>query len=351
MIENKRTENNQRTIVRYSHLAENIIIIDGQEGCGKTLFGLIVSAMDRVEILNYAFEIEFICRLYKLNKITLDAATTFVKMMSDHKLYQSMMGRETNFRYSDLSSVFNNPNAFKYFKRIFQEGDLVIPKRIENERPILSLTTHDLLTYAEPVFVGIQDRLTFVEIVRHPLYMLIQQTLNMERLYYGNARDIQIYFDFNGNQLPYFAYGWEKLFIESMPIEKTIYSMYNRVKETEEARQVFLKKFNIKIITIPFEKFVMDPFPYVEQISNTLNSKITTKTNKMLKKQNVPRKKVSDSIPLNIYKRCGWEPPQKNLTEKEELNKRRRWAIDNGANDTTMKLLDTMSGNYEQKYL
>ena len=117
MIEDKRTENNLRTIVRHSHLAENIVIIDGQEGCGKTLFGLIVSSIDRVEILNYAFEIEFICRLYKLNKITLDAATTFVKMISDHKLYQSMMGRETNFRYSDLSSVFNNPNAFKYFKR------------------------------------------------------------------------------------------------------------------------------------------------------------------------------------------------------------------------------------------
>ena len=33
---------------------------------------------------------------------------------------------------------------------------------------------NDLLTNAEPVFVGIQDRLTFVEIVRHPLYMLIQ---------------------------------------------------------------------------------------------------------------------------------------------------------------------------------
>ena len=53
----------------------------------------------------------------------------------------------------------------QHFKRIFQEGDMAIPDRITKEKPILSLTTHDLLAYSEPVFKGLNDRLTFIEIV------------------------------------------------------------------------------------------------------------------------------------------------------------------------------------------
>ena len=40
-----------------------------------------------------------------------------------------------------------------------------------------------------------------------------------------------------------------------------------------------------------------------------------------MKKQNIPRKKVSDGISLDIYKRCGWVPPDKKLSEAEELIK------------------------------
>ena len=68
----------------------------------------IIAAFDRVELLNYAFEVEFVCRLKELNKISEDATISLIKMFTDHKLYQTMMGRETNFRYSDLSSVFKD---------------------------------------------------------------------------------------------------------------------------------------------------------------------------------------------------------------------------------------------------
>ena len=87
-------------IVRHGYLAEKIVITDGLPGCGKTLFSLIVSAMDRVELLNYAFEVEFICRLFYLSKIQKDAAITMVRMLTDHKLYQTMMSRETNFIFT-----------------------------------------------------------------------------------------------------------------------------------------------------------------------------------------------------------------------------------------------------------
>jgi len=342
----------ERNIVRNKHLADNIVIIDGFPGCGKTLFGPIVSALDRVELLNYAFEIEFICRLYKLNKITNDAAISMVKMLIDHKLYQTMMGRETNFRYSDLSSVFNDPHPLRYFRRIFQEGDMAVPDRITKEKPILSLTTHDLLAYSEPVFKGLDKRVTFIEIVRHPLYMIIQETLNMERLFAdANARDIQIYYDYNKKELPYFCFGWEELFIKSNNVEKAIYAIDRCTQANNDARAYVNKYYESSLITIPFEKFVLDPNPFVAKMANALGTKITSATVKALKRQNVPRNKISDGIPLEVYKRCGWEPPEKELSEEGELSKRRDWAIEMGASKEAIKCLDSLTSDYIKKFL
>ena len=163
MVNSTTYHNNQPKIVRKKQLAEKIVIIDGQPGCGKTMLSPIVSSMERGELLSSAFEIEFICRLFHLNKIEPDAAISMVRMLVDHKLYQTMMGRETNFRYSDLSSVFNDSNPWRYFKRIFQKGDMEIPERIKNQKPILNLITHDLLSVSDPIIPAIGNEVLYIE--------------------------------------------------------------------------------------------------------------------------------------------------------------------------------------------
>ena len=99
-----------------------------------------------------------------------------------------------------------------------------------------------------------------------------------------------------------------------------------------------------------FEKFVIDPWPYMTQAEEMIKSKITKKTKKIIKKQNVPRKRISDGIPLAIYKRCGWEPPAKGLTEREELDKRRQFAVEQGASKHALDVLDQISDDYEKNY-
>ena len=281
-------------VVRQKQLTEKIVIVDGQPGCGKTMLSPIIASMERVELLSYAFEIEFICRLFHLNKIDNDAAIAMVRMLADHKLYQTMMGRDTNFRYSDLSSVFQDSNPWRYFKRIFQKGDLVIPERIKNERPILNLTTHDLLSMSDPVLSGLGEAVLFIEVVRHPLYMVKQLQLNMERLV-NNVRDIQINVEYQGRQLPYFAYGWEEQFLNANSMEKAVSCIEKTTHATNKKRKLWGEMNHLSILTIPFEKFVLDPWPYVKEIEKKLETKIGPRTNKIMKKQNVPRKVFSDA--------------------------------------------------------
>lgn len=335
-------------IVRQRMLAQKIVFIDGQPGCGKTMLSPIISAFDRVELLNYAFEIEFICRLFYFNKIDSDAAIAMVRMLVDHKLYQTMMGRETNFRYSDLSSVFKDPHPWRYFKRIFQEGDMAIPSRIKDEQPILSLTTHDLLSVSDPIISGIGSRTVFIEVVRHPLYMVKQQHLNMIRLV-DNPRDIQIYIEYNGQQIPFFAASWEELFLESNAMEKAVYTIERLTNTNNEKRKIWENDRELSIITIPFERFVIDPMPYMERIEAALETKITKTTRKIMRKQNVPRKLLTDSPALKIYKRCGWTPPI-GQSEEGELNERRKIVSENSSSEA-LEIMDKLSEEYTKEYL
>jgi hypothetical protein len=53
----------------------------------------------------------------------------------------------------------------------------------------------------------------------------------------------------------------------------------------------------------------LNPLPYLKKVEKLIGTKVTRLTRKMLRKQNVPRNKVSDGISFNVYKRFGWEPP------------------------------------------
>ena len=340
-------------VVRDEILLENLVLVDGQGGCGKTLFTAIVTAMDRVELLNYSPELENICALNYLGKIEDDAAQAMIRIQMDLVLYETMMSRRTNFRPADLSSVFRDVDFLTYVKRLFSKGDEVVPERIKEEKPILHFATHNLLAYSEPIHKALGKKVVLIEVVRHPLYMLIQQTLNQINHFEspGTARQFNIFIKHKDKQLPYLNFGQEELYLRSNPVERAIYEMQKISDLTESFKDKFKGSYGRQILTIPFERFVLDPWLYMRRIGDFLATKMTSKTRKVMKKQNVPRGRISDGIPLDIYKRCGWEPPEKELNEQQELVKRRQFAIEQGASKKAMSVLDRMCHDYEEKYL
>lgn len=340
-------DNQPLEIVRERELAKKIVIVDGQPGCGKTMLSRIVTSIDRVEILHYAYEVEYACRLHRMGKIEHDAAVALVRMLTDLKTYNMMMGRDTNFRISDLSGVLSYIKPWKYFMRIFQEGDRAVPERIEREQPILNLTTHNLLAYAAPLFEALENRLVYIELVRHPLYMIKQQALNMEVLP-TDPRDVDIYFKYRGETIPYYTLGWEEKFVTCNPIERAIYWMENMTRITDEKRKQLLEEGR-KIITIPFEKFVTETSDYMETIVRAMGSRLTFFTKRELKRQKVPRKMYADGIDLKVYRRYKWEPAQTS-SEVEEFAIRRNFAKEQ-ASPEAMKILDQLSESYEKQYL
>ena len=336
------------TISRKAHLAEKIVFVDGLPGCGKTLFSTLIASMDRVELLSYTYEVEHICALYYLDKIPIDAAKAMVSIQTDLKIYNTMMGRDVNFRPTDLSSVFKNHNPSRYLQRLFGPGDEKVPEMIQQENPILNLAVHNLLSYSEPIWQALRDRCVFIEIVRHPLYMVRQQALNMSHLL-GDVRNFDVKYAHKGFDLPYYIHGWEKDYLNSNSMERTIFFIDKLTHRTNIARKKLKEKYQAKIITIPFELFVLNPEPWMQKIADVLGTNILDSTRKVMSEQNVPRNMVADGIDLEIYKRCGWVPPQEGATERDELLIRRADVAREVSNEL-ISVLDRLNDEYEKTY-
>lgn len=336
-------------IFREGKLADRVVIVDGLGGCGKTLISPLVAALDRVEKLTYAYDLEYVCTLLHLKKIETDAAIAFIRIITDQALYNTMMSRDVNFRPGDLSSVFCDAHPLRYFKRLFQKGDEEVPARISEERPILHLTTHHNLGMGEPIFRALGDRLLFIEVVRHPLYMIKQMMINME-IHTSDRRNFDIYFLYGGKTLPFYAAGWEDRFVRSGPMDRAIYIIDHFTTLTETAKQTPLQKYAAQIYTLPFESFCLTPHPYLQEISQKLGTRMNASTRRAMRRQNVPRNRYADGIDLPIYKHFGWRPAQSNSDEAVELNIRRKFAEQHATPDA-MSVLDSLCRQYEEKYM
>ena len=122
-------------------------------------------------------------------------------------------------------------------------------------------------------------------------------------------------------------------------------NLTNRIKKNK------LINYRNKILTIPFELFVINPNPYIKKITKLLSTKITKDTKKIMKIQKVPRKKLSDSINLEVYKRYGWQPPVAGYSELEELQLRKNFVLKNNIRKRYLYMLNKLNKDYEDKYL
>ena len=74
---------------RKNILCEELVIVDGQPGCGKTLFTSIIASMHRVELLQYSAFLENICKVFYEGQISRDATLTMLQLKFDRMLYEA----------------------------------------------------------------------------------------------------------------------------------------------------------------------------------------------------------------------------------------------------------------------
>jgi hypothetical protein len=332
-----------------TYLADKVVFVNGFPGNGKTMLAPIVSNFIRVELMKFNYHLEHIIQLRHLNAIRDDVAISLAKIWTDLDLYNLAMARETNFRLTDLSGVYRNSLTLRYLRRVLSSGDAKAAEQIKRENPILLLTTHMLMVGWKVIHAALGERLRFIELVRHPLYMLRQVRTWMPHSD-DDPRSFMPHYEHDGVLIPWWTYGWGDLYARSNMMDKSIYLIdsYYRFIEGEfkamrdEERELFL--------TIPFERFVIDPHPYIEALASFMGTEAGSAVKKMMKKQNVPRQMYAEGIGLKIYQKYGWVKPETGSTEQREFAQRREYAAQEASSEA-MEVLDRISEEYKNRYL
>ena len=337
------------TVSRHTHVAEQVVFVDGLSGTGKTMMGPILATFDRIEVQRLEAIYQYACTLNFLRRVADDAADCLIKIYIDRACYNVMIGREVNFRWKDLSGVLSNPGGWRYIARLFKpDGDAVLA-RINRERPILHIASQHILGVSAPLFSALGERLKIVEMVRHPIFLLQHWHSVMDRLGM-DPRIFTIWILHKGEHLPWFALGWEDKYLASNNMDRAIYLIDWLTRLTEDALAGLDEKSRSQVLVVPFERFVLEPWPYLERMEQLLETKTKKSMLKTLKKERIPRKLTTAGRDLESYRRYSWHTPARGTTEADELQN--RW--DHAAKEATPEAMDVLariSSAYDEHYM
>lgn len=336
-------------VSRNNQLLDEVVFLDGLGGTGKTMMGPVLSSFRRVEIQRMDHVHEYICALCFLKKIEDDAAVALLRLYGDLALYNVFIARDSNFRIRDLSGVLRNPGGWKQLIRLIQPDGEAVLARINKARPILQIHSHQLLGISQPLFRAFGERLKVVEMVRHPLYLLEFYSTWIDRIG-KDPRDFSVFLNFRGEQLPWYVSGWEEKFLSSQPMDRVIYLVDRLMGLADAAVRTADEATRSRVLVIPFERFVVDPWPYLHRIEGFLGTTMTSTTRSALRKQNIPRQVTTDGKDLSIYRRYNWRPPEKGSGESAELIKQWNFAA-REATGKGMEVLERLCRQYEENYL
>jgi hypothetical protein len=274
----------------FNSFTNDIIVVDGFWGGGKSVVTSIIGSMARVEKKKVEHVYEYVCIAHSTGKMNTDAASAFLKIYADLSQYNNLIGREVNLRWSDDSGLRNNPGSLTYLKRLFHPGGDSIADQISERNLALLIASHELISVSDLLYESYGSRLKLVEVVRHPVYLfnnVRDYTAKFER-----TREFTLSFEVSGVKVPWFAADWADEFVSSSITDRALLSiarmqseMFGSIDSINAAQK--------PILVLSFENTVLQPEDSIEKLENFLNRPRTRRTNRVLRQQNLPRKQIS----------------------------------------------------------
>lgn len=281
---------------RNNTFKNQVLIIDGQGRSGKNLIAVLLSSMKKVEKMRLDSQIDYIPRYYFLGKMSEDAAVAALRTEFDEKYYYNWIARDVNFRFSDYTGVFKQAYKFKYFKRLFLEADDKASTRLQKELPIFQEMTHDGLHVAKLYFQALgTNRLRIIHIFRDPVENIYEQNKRGFGSRIGNdPRELQLSFMHKNEAIPIIAIGQELEYLNAEPLERLVLMVDLMFRRNLQGFLDLSQDEKKNILFIEFEEFIQHPEKDLRRLEDFIGEKFTTRSRRILKRENCPRILASD---------------------------------------------------------
>jgi len=283
-------QENTPDLIRNNTFSNEIVIVDGQGRSGKNMISVILSTMNRVEKMRLDSQLDYIPRYYFLGKMNLDAAIVALRTEVDEKLYYNMISRGVNFRIDDYTGVLKQGKRWLYFKRLFQKADQSAVDRIRKEKPIFQNMTHDGLHMSKLYFEAFGPRLKLVHVFRDPVGNIYEQDRRDFGVRMGkDPREFQLTHLWGNESVPIMAMGHEEDYLSGNPTERLVLIVDLMFRKNGQGFNDLDDQFQKQILFIEFEKFLINPDPYMHRLERFVGSKFTAAKNRIMKRERCPR--------------------------------------------------------------
>lgn len=310
-------------MTRNSNLTNDLIFVDGFWGSGKSSISPIVSSYKNVEIPKIKPIFEYLPALVLMEKCDREFTIKVLNLFTDTYSYNSLISRETNFRYKDFTSALKRRQYLKYFIRLFKkDGDKIIDE-INNDNIAMHFVTHMMYSSYPLLKETYKERLKFIEIIRHPLYLIKHWNTYLTK-HWEKPREFTLSFDYMGVKIPWFAYKWSAEYIQYNEFEKTVFiliKIYSSLFALVDSNLNDKNSFKI----ISFEKLIFDTNETITELTNFLNRNPENFIQKILKEQKLPRTKINDAVSGSY----GWQKKDTEIKEIENYNNLKNTVLQN----------------------
>lgn len=268
----------------------DIIVVNGFWGGGKSVVTSIIGSMSGVEKKKVEHVYEYVCIAHASGKMSLDAATAFLKIYADLSQYNNLIGREINLRWDDDSGFRNNPGSLVYLKRLFKKSGDSIPIEINTKNLALLIATHELISVSNLLFDAYGSRLKLIEVVRHPIHLfnnVYDYTASFER-----SREFTLSYKLKGVKIPWFAEEWAEEFAAASVTDRALLSIARVQKLMTDAinEHASLGK---NFLVLAFEDTVLDTQTALIQLEQFLGRTRSRLTSRVMRQQALPRARIS----------------------------------------------------------
>lgn len=283
----------QIKVIRPQQLTNNIAVVDGFSGTGKSLVLPLLSHLKNGEVWQIMEETEATCILQYLNKIDYDSAKTLVRRNFDKRLYELSISRNVNFRKSDDSSIQGTLLTKKYKKRMkdITEREKIVT-RIKKENSLFVTDAHYIFGNSDLYLKSCGDSLSiYIFMLRNPAHLVnayFNQSL-LQRIG-QDPMEVELCIEIDNQIVPYYVAEYFNEYLKTNnDIEKSILIIYKYLQRVYKMYKNLSKEEKKKFMFISFENFTINPKPILEKIYTITNNKPAKSFKKMYKHLNLPR--------------------------------------------------------------
>ena len=268
----------------------NLVAVTGISRSGKSMLAPIVSSLNRSENLQTDYTLEQFPVLNHLGLMSEHIAIYLMRYMVNFKIYDNQIGRNSNFRFTDWTSIWNTPDPRQYLRRLIKdEGDSVF-ENIKEENQINVYMFHNVLWHAKIFFKAFPD-IKIIHIDRHPIDIVYSwYKRSYGDRFYDKERNALALIENGGNGIPYYAQNWLNEYISLAEIDRVIKMIYTITSDHYDTLKTLSDSDRENILLINFDSMLTKSKNNLTKITSFLNTDKTLYTKTVMNRERCPRK-------------------------------------------------------------